>query len=56
MSLDVFSVPVPSGTLQCYSEKISVAIVALVVCSTCNVVILLGVLRVLGYFPLNGFY
>ena len=49
MSLAIFGVPVPSGTVWCCSGDFSVAMEALVAHSAHNVGITLGVLLVLGY-------
>ena len=47
----VFGIPVPSGTLRGYSGYFSAAMMELVVCSSHNVVMVLGILQVLGYCP-----
>ena len=51
ISIAVFGVPVPSVTLWCCSSDFSDAMVSLVICSARNVVMALGVLRLLFYCP-----
>ena len=54
MSLAVFEVPVPYGTLWFCSGNFSDSMVELVVCSAHNVGMDFGVLWVLGYCPPSG--
>ena len=56
MFLAIFGVTVTSGTLRWYSVNYLAAMVALVVLSAHTFRMLLGVLRVLGYYNPSGFY